>query len=87
MSEFIISNSAPLRIDFSNTLLKETDLFNIHENTILKLTEANGTIIELSDLKIFNYIQNNFNGFQFILSPNAALIHEFDTNIINCFCE
>lgn len=87
MSEFITSNSAPLRIDFSNTLLKDTDLFNIHENTILKLTEANGTIVELSDLKVFDYIQNNFNGFQFILSSNAALIHEFDINIINCFCE
>ena len=87
MSQFVLTTQAPLRLDLSNTLLNNTDLYNIHENTILKLCESNGTMVELSDLSLLAYIENNYYNYSFILSPNAALIHEFNEDIINSFCE
>ena len=78
---------APIRIDFSNILLKENDLFNIHENTILKIFESNGTLIDIGDLNIYNYIQKNYKNYQFTLSSNANMIHPFNEDILNIFLE
>lgn len=76
-----------IRLDFSNIFLNNNDFYNIHENTILKLLESNGTIIELSNLELFNYINSKYKGYDFVLSNNANLIHPLTEDIINIFME
>lgn len=76
-----------IRLDFSNIFLTNNDFYNIHENTILRLLESNGTMIELSNLELFNYINSKYKGYDFVLSSNANLIHPLSEDIINIFIE
>jgi len=76
-----------IRLDFSNVFLTNNDFYNVHENTILKLLDSNGTMIELSNLELFNYINSKYKGYDFVLSGNANLIHPLTEDIINIFME
>lgn len=88
LSDFIINNDAiPIRLDFSNIYLINNDFYSKHENVILKLLESNGSIIELSNLDLYNYISSNYKGYDFICSNNANFIHPLNEDIINIFCE
>lgn len=87
IAAIINAATIPIRLDCSNLLLNEFDLYDRHMNVILKLAESNGTLIEIADLALYNYIKENYIGFNFILSNNANYLHEFNEEIINTFTE
>jgi hypothetical protein len=87
INSLITKNYAPIRIDFSNILLKDTDLYNIHENVILKAFESNGTLIDIGNLNVYNYIKEKYDNYQFILSSNANMIHAYNEDILNIFAQ
>lgn len=75
----------PIRIDASNIYINESNYYDIHENTILKIANGTNTSYEISDLNLMSYIAKyNLNN-KFIISNNAQLLYAFDSNILNIF--
>lgn len=87
MHNFFIQTNIPIRIDVSNIYINETDYYDIHENTILKIANGTNTVYEISDLNLMTYItEHNLNN-KFIISNNAQLFHSFNIEILNVFQE
>ena len=87
MQSIILQTSIPLRIDASNIYIKNTDYYDIHENSILRLVNGTNTIYEISNIGLMEYIaKENLNN-KFIISNNAQLLHGFDSEILNIFQE
>lgn len=83
----IYQSSIPIRIDSSNIYLQESDYLDIHQNAILRIANGTNTVYEISNLNLMDYIMKyNLNN-KFIISNNAQLIHEFNTDIIKVFQE
>lgn len=78
-------NQAPkvLRYDFSNILLEENDFYDAHCNSILLENQNGCTQIELSNLKLLNYLQSQYNNFNYVFSGKADCIFPFTEEIIN----
>lgn len=87
MQQIIYQSFIPIRLDISNTYLNNLNYFDTHENSILRIANGTNTFYEISDLNLMSYIKNyNLNN-KFIISNNAQLIHEFNTDILNVFQE
>ena len=87
MQSIIAQTLIPLRIDASNIYIKDTDYYDIHENSILRLVNGTNTIYEISNIGLMEYIEKaNLNN-KFIVSNSAQLFHEFNSEILNVFQE
>jgi hypothetical protein len=49
------------------------------------LLESHGHIIDIADLSIYDYIEENYKNFNYTLSNNANLIHPLNEELINGF--
>ena len=87
LTKCIDQENAVIRLDCSNTYLINTDLFDRHQNVILSLLESRGNMIDIADLSIYNYIEDNYKNFSYTLSENANLIHPLDETLINGFLD
>lgn len=77
----------PVRLDCSNTLLFQEDLYDVHANTILAAGNQCGNLIEFSDLGVYNYIKEKYKNYNFVISQNIDFIHPLTQEIINCFTD
>lgn len=85
LDDFINESEIPIRLDCSNLLINNTDLYDRHQNIILKLLESQGNMIDIADLQLYNYIEEKYKNFNYTISNHANLIHPFTENIINGF--
>lgn len=72
-----------IRLNCSNIFLEQNDIFDTHINIIFELLKNSGNYIEISDLKLFEKISQQYPGFNFIFSENADLINPFTLDILN----
>ena len=78
------SSNVPMRIDFSNCFLSETDYLDRHCETILQICKDSSNIIDISDLMLMKHIQNNINNnFHFSISEKINIFGLLNTDIIN----
>lgn len=76
------------RLDFGNTFIQEEDTFNNYGRIILEKSNNGSTAIELTSLKLYDMIKNNYKYFNnFILSSNAFCLNGFNIDIINALLE
>lgn len=85
LNDYISKEDSVIRLDCSNVYLNSTDLFDRHQNIILFLLESHGYIIDVADLSIYDYIEENYKNFNYTLSNNANLIHPLNEELINGF--
>lgn len=85
LSDYISKEDSVIRLDCSNIHLNDIDLYDRHQNIILSLLESHGYIIDIADLSIYNYIEENYKNFNYTLSNNANLIHPLNEELINGF--
>lgn len=85
LNTFINTTRVPIRLDCSNILLNQNDLYDRHQNVILDLMQEKGNIIDIANLSTYNYIEKYYKNFNYSLSNNANLLHPFNENIINGF--
>lgn len=76
---------ASLRFNCSNIFLNEDDFFNVMNNIIFKTNHTGSNYIEVSNLKLFEYLKEEFPYYYYVLSSNANLIQEFTPNILEGF--
>ena len=79
--------SVPVRLNCSNICLDPTMFDDEHMNEILKLNECLTNYIEVSNLKLLEYIHENYPKFKFIFSDNADFINNFTVDMINTLTE
>lgn len=85
MKSTISQSFTPLRIDASNIYVKDTDYYDIHENSILRAVNGANVTYEISDINLMQYISEyNLNN-KFIISNNTQLLYKFNPEIINIF--
>lgn len=77
----------PIRLDCSNLLIEDNDFFNVFQNLILKRFENSSFQIEISNLKLLNYIKEKYPNYRYIFSEKADLLNRFDINLINSFLD
>lgn len=87
MQPIITQTLIPLRIDASNIYIKDTDYYDIHENSILRLVNGTNTIYEVSNIGLMEYIEKENLNNKFIISNSAQLFNEFNSEILNIFQE
>lgn len=85
------NNLIPIRFDFTNFNIQKTDIYDCHMNAILNIFKANGSIIDFSQLFLFEYINNKYpNDFSFILSSpynieNYQLLQNNNIKLFSCY--
>lgn len=87
MQDLFLQTNTPICIDWSNTLLQEQDIYDIHENATLRTLKYTGSACEVSDLAYMNYIQTQDKTLKIIISDKAQVFAPFNESIINTFCE
>ncbi len=75
--------SLPLRFDFSNILLENTDFTDIMSNTILNIFSTMQFYVEISNLELMNYIHNKYPNYKFIMSKNSNLLCPSTPEVVN----
>ena len=81
------TSKIPFCIDCSNINLIEQDMYDTRQNIILTAGHNQGNYIEVSDLGVYEYLKEQYPGYDFILSNNADLIHPLTADIMNAFLE
>ena len=76
--------TVPLRLNCSNVLLEDFDFNNVFGNLILSLSDTGSNIIEISNLKLMEYIKDKHPNYNYIFSKEAFLINELTPEIVNC---
>ena len=77
-------SNLPLRFNCSNTVLDDIDFNNVMANLILEHNGSGSNEIEVCNLKLFNYIKENYPMYsKFIFSKNGDLINPMTPEIIN----
>lgn len=77
------NSAAPLRFNFANVLLDETDFLNVMGNQILKSNHNGSNLIEISNFKFLEYIKEKYPNYKFIMSKNSDFINPMTIDIIN----
>lgn len=77
----------PFRIDCSNCFLNDNDYYDRHQNVILDIYSDSGNIIDISNLKLLNHLQEKYLNLQYSFSNNAEILHQFNPDIINTIIE
>lgn len=77
----------PVRLDCSNILLNEEDLFDVHQNIILELGNNSNNYVEISSLSVLDFIREKYSNYEFIFSKRADLISPLTIDIINTIIE
>lgn len=85
MNELFSNSIIPIRLDFSNINLIETDYYDTQGNAILKASSNSNTTYEISNPNLIPYISNIVLNNKYIISNNAELIHLFTEDIISTF--
>lgn len=75
--------SLPLRFDFSNILLEQSDFYDIMSNTILDIFSFTQFYIEISNIELMNYIHNKYPNYKFIMSKNSNLLCPSTPEVVN----
>ena len=75
----------PIRLDCSNLLIEDNDFFNVFQNLVLKRFENSSFQIEISNLKLLNYIKEKYPNYHYTFSEKADLLNRFDIDLINSF--
>lgn len=65
--------NVPMRFIFTNSLLKEEDLYNHFNNLILKICQNNQNEIVVNSLLLENYIRENYKQYNLISSTTKCL--------------
>lgn len=73
----------PVRIDCTNLLLEEKNLYDRHQNAIFQSLTDSGNSIELSDLKIFNYLKEKYPNYNYVISSKINYINPLTIENIN----
>ena len=73
----------PLRFNCANVCLEDSDFWDRQMNMILELNQNGTHSIEVSNLDLMNYINDNFENYKFVFSKQADLIKPFSIDIIN----
>ena len=81
--EYAQINILPLRINCSNINLIDTDFDDNIMNVILNLLNNSSNAIELSNLKLYEYLYNKYPNFRYILSNNFNLLNPLTPELIN----
>lgn len=76
-----------MRLDCSSIFLNDDDFNDSLLNTILEVHETGSTYIELSNLKLMEYIEQKYPNYMFILSANADLLNKHTPEVINTMIE
>lgn len=85
MKPIIDQSFTPIRINASNIYVKDTDYYDIHENSILRIVNGNNVAYEISDINLMQYISKSNLNNKFILSNNAQLLYDFNIDTLNIF--
>lgn len=73
----------PIRLNCSNACLDKDMFDDEHMNTILRLNENIGNVIEISNLNLLEYIAEKYPKYDFVFSDNADIINELNVDMIN----
>jgi hypothetical protein len=79
-------NSLSLRLNFANMFLEDTDFFNTYNKVVLEKGDNGATVIELCNLKLYEYIKEHYPKYnKYVLSPNASILvgDEFTPEMLN----
>lgn len=76
-------NASPLRLNFANVCLENTDFYDSMANAILDTNDNGSNIIEISNLELMDYIHTQYPNYNFVFSKQADLITEFTPELIN----
>lgn len=82
-----LKSALPLRLNMSNLNLIEEDFSNVMANIILKETMSGSAYVEVANLSLYEYIQNNYPYYRFVLSKDADIAHPYTQEILNSFLE
>lgn len=77
-----------LRLDFSNIFLEEEDFYNNYNRIMLEHGRAGSTVIEVSNLKLYEYIKEHYPTYnKFVLSSNAWSLMDLTPEMVNTILE
>ena len=76
-----------IKFDFSNIYLTDKDLFDPHLNMILDTNKGLGNFIKISDIKIKDYIEQKYLGYDFILSENFFINNKLTLEEIKSYTQ
>lgn len=82
-----LGSFSPLRLNMSNINLIEEDFSNVMANIILRESMSGSSYVEISNLKLMEYIDEKYPYYKFIFSKNAHFAHPFTTEIVNGLIE
>lgn len=82
-----LSSFSPLRLNMSNVNLIEEDFLNVMANIILRENMSGSSYVELSNLKLLEYIDEKYPYYKYVFSKNAHFAHPFTAEIINGIVE
>ena len=85
MKNIFAQTNIPLRLDMSNIYLVQEDYFDVHGNSILNMANGTNIVYEISNTNFMNYLTGKTLNNRFVISNNAELIHQFNSEIINIF--
>lgn len=87
INDFNSKENIPFRIDCSNILLTQNDLYDNHQRIIFEILNNSGNYIDLCDFELMNYIKEKYQYYNFIFSQNADLINPLTEDILNIISE
>lgn len=79
----------PVNINCANILLQDTDLADIMAHQILKIYENGANNIEISDLKLYDFIKEKYPDYGFILSKEAYFLNpeNYTLEVVNALID
>lgn len=86
--DLFANGATSYRVDLSSIYIDKTQFYNRYANLILEKGQNGSTILEISNLQLYDYIKQNYpNYFNFVLSPNAWLMTDVTPEMINVILE
>ena len=77
----------PIRFNCANIYLQPEDYDDTYANLILAIGENGSNTISISNVSLWNILQEKYPFYSFVFSREADLIYKMDANIVNTLCE
>lgn len=77
----------PLRLNFSNVLLEETDFSDNMGQTIIDCNHNGSNLIEISNLDFYERLVKQYPNYSFVFSKQADLLTPFSPEVLNAIAE
>lgn len=75
----------PIVLDCSNQLINESEFYNRYQNLILQLAQDTSIYIEVSNIKLYEYIKTKYENYRFIISDKINNVVKLNEQAFNLF--